>query len=160
MSVDLPLAAGVLSTIIFAISTLPMLVKAARTKDLQSYSPGQILLANAGNVIHSFYIFDLPMGPVWVLHTFYLLSTALMLFWYVRYSWRGRSEPRRRRLPRVRLRAGPAAYRVLGSGDGTEDLVLPSGVRHELAGTEELRHGANVGGLFTEPGGQPEPHVE
>ena len=61
-----------------------MLVKAARTKDLGSYSLGNILLANIGNVIHSVYVFDLPAGPVWVLHTFYLISTGLMLIWYVR----------------------------------------------------------------------------
>ncbi len=86
MTMDLPVLAGVLSTTIFAISTLPMLVKAARTKDLSSYSLGQILLANVGNVVHSFYVFDLPAGPVWVLHSFYLVSTGLMLVWYLRYG--------------------------------------------------------------------------
>ena len=38
---DLPVLAGVISTILFAISTLPMLHKAFRTKDLTSYSAGK-----------------------------------------------------------------------------------------------------------------------
>jgi len=82
----IPVLAGAVSTVIFAGGTLPMLVKAARTKDLSSYSLGNIVLSNLGNVIQSIYVFDLPAGPMWVLHTFYLLSTALMLFWYLRYT--------------------------------------------------------------------------
>ena len=83
---SLPVVAGAISTMIFALSALPMLVKAAHTKDLRSYSLGNILLSNVGNVIQTIYVFHLPMGPIWVLHTFYLVSTALMLFWYVRYA--------------------------------------------------------------------------
>jgi hypothetical protein len=86
MELSLPVLAGVISTVIFAVSTLPMLAKAGRTKDLGSYSLGNILLANVGNVIHSIYVFDLPAGPVWALHTFYLVSSGLMLVWYVRYA--------------------------------------------------------------------------
>ncbi|HET6728371.1 MAG TPA: hypothetical protein VFG96_03070 [Jiangellaceae bacterium] len=83
---NLPVVAGAISTTIFALSTLPMLVKAARTRDLSSYSLGNILLANVGNAIHSIYVFHLPAGPVWVLHTFYVISTGLMLFWYLLYA--------------------------------------------------------------------------
>jgi uncharacterized protein with PQ loop repeat len=81
-----PVMAGTVSTVIFGTSMLPMLVKAARTKDLSSYSLGNIVLANVGNVIHSIYVFHLPAGPVWALHTFYLIATALMLVWYLRYT--------------------------------------------------------------------------
>jgi hypothetical protein len=87
MDISLPVMAGMISTTIFACSELPMLLKAFRTKDLRSYSLGNILLANAGNVIHSVYVFHLPAGPIWALHSFYLLSTALMLAWYLRYQW-------------------------------------------------------------------------
>ena len=90
MDVDLPVIAGTISTTIFAISTLPMLLKAFRTRDLRSYSLGNMLLANTGNVIHSVYVFHLPAGPIWALHSFYLLTTALMLIWYLRYQWRPR----------------------------------------------------------------------
>ena len=83
---NLPILAGVVSTVIFAASTLPMLVKAYRTHDLSSYSFGQIGLANVGNAVHSVYVFSLPPGPLWVLHSFYLTSTALMLVWFVRYG--------------------------------------------------------------------------
>ncbi len=60
MNTELPLIAGAISTTIFALSALPMLLKAFRTKDLRSYSLGHILLDNVGNVIHSVYVFSLP----------------------------------------------------------------------------------------------------
>ncbi len=88
MNINLPILAGAISTTIFAFSTLPMLMKAFRTKDLRSYSLSNILLSNLGNVIHSIYIFHLPMGPIWLLHAFYLVTTGLMLVWYLRYEWR------------------------------------------------------------------------
>lgn len=86
MSVNLPVIAGTISTTIFACSMLPMLLKAFRSRNLRSYSLGNILLTNLGNVIHSFYVFHLPPGPIWLLHTFYLVSTGLMLVWYLRYE--------------------------------------------------------------------------
>jgi len=86
MDSSVALLAGTVSTIVFALSTLPMLRKAAVTKDLASYSLGNILLANIGNVVHSLYVFQLPVGPIWALHSFYLLSSGLMLFWYVRFA--------------------------------------------------------------------------
>lgn len=87
MEINLPVMAGAFSTIIFAFSTLPMLIKVARTKDLSSYSLMNILLSNLGNVIHSIYVFSLPAGPIWLLHSFYLITTGLMLIWYLRYEW-------------------------------------------------------------------------
>ena len=88
MHTTLPILAGMVSTTIFAGSVLPMLVKAVRSHDLSSYSLGNLALANAGNVVHSVYVFSLPAGPLWVLHSFYLLSTALMLGWYLRWGRR------------------------------------------------------------------------
>jgi uncharacterized protein with PQ loop repeat len=88
METNLPVIAGAISTTIFALSTLPMLFKAFRTKDLSSYSLGNILLANMGNVVHSVYVFSLPSGPIWLLHSFYLVTTGLMLVWYLRYEYR------------------------------------------------------------------------
>ena len=83
---DLPLIAGSVSTVIFATSYMPMLVKAVRTKDLSSYSRAQLVLTNFGNVLYSAYVFSLPLGPIWALHSFYLVATALMLAWYLRYT--------------------------------------------------------------------------
>ena len=80
--------AGALSTTLFVISYLPMLVKAVRTRDLRSYSASNLVVANVGNVIHSVYVFSLPAGPLWLLHSFYLVSSALMLFWWWRYRSR------------------------------------------------------------------------
>ena len=62
MDLDIPVMAGTVSTVMFVASTLPMLVKAVRTKDLTSYSLGNILLSNLGNLIHSVYVFSLPVG--------------------------------------------------------------------------------------------------
>ncbi|MGE5334147.1 MAG: PQ-loop domain-containing transporter [Nitrososphaerota archaeon] len=90
MSLNLPIVAGAISTIIFVFSELPMLIKAFRTKNLASYSLGNILLANTGNVTYSIYVFHLPPGPIWLMHTFYLTTTGLMLFWYLRYEWQSR----------------------------------------------------------------------
>jgi uncharacterized protein with PQ loop repeat len=86
MNTELPVIAGAVSTTIFALSTLPMLLKAYRTKDLKSYSLSNILLSNVGNIIHSVYVFSLPAGPIWLLHSFYLLTTGLMFIWYLRYE--------------------------------------------------------------------------
>ncbi len=78
---------------IFALSTLPMLIKARQSKDLKSYSLSNLLLANLGNVVHSIYVVSLPVGPIWGLHTFYLVTTGLMLIWYLRYSARRCARP-------------------------------------------------------------------
>jgi uncharacterized protein with PQ loop repeat len=88
MDINLPVMAGLISTIFFASGELPMLVKAYQTKNLRSYSLGNILFANMGNVIYSIYVFHLPPGPIWALHSFYMTSTVLMLFWYLRYERR------------------------------------------------------------------------
>ncbi len=86
METNLPTIAGFISTALFALGTLPMLVKAFRTRDLASYSLGNILMSNVGNLIYSLYVFHLPAGPVWFLHIYNLLSTGLMLVWYLKYE--------------------------------------------------------------------------
>jgi hypothetical protein len=93
MSSSVPVLAGSISTAIFIASTLPMLLKAARTKDLTSYSLGNIVLANIGNLTYAVNVFSLPIGPVWALHGFHLCATGLMLFWYLRHA--GPPHPRR-----------------------------------------------------------------
>jgi hypothetical protein len=86
---ELPLLAGTVSTTLFVVSYLPMLVKAFRTRDLESYSLSNLLLANVGNGVHSIYVFSLPLGPIWFLHGFYVASTAVMLVWHRLYTGRG-----------------------------------------------------------------------
>jgi hypothetical protein len=78
--------AGVASTALFMTSTLPMLAKAWRTRDLSSYSLGQLLLSNLGNAVYSVYVFSLPPGPIWALHCFYVATTLTMLLWFLRYG--------------------------------------------------------------------------
>ncbi|WP_211323376.1 hypothetical protein [Amycolatopsis palatopharyngis] len=100
---SLPLIAGSVSTVIFVVSYLPMLVKAVQTKDLTSYSPVNLMLTNLGNAVHSVYVFSLPVGPIWALHSFYAVAGTLMLIWYWRYTRgakSGRTRPARaERLP-------------------------------------------------------------
>jgi uncharacterized protein with PQ loop repeat len=76
---DIPMIAGTVSTVVFAVSNLPMLRKALRTRDVSSYSLSSIAMINAANAVYSLYVFSLPIGPIWALHTFYLVSCATML---------------------------------------------------------------------------------
>jgi hypothetical protein len=78
--------AGIASTVIFASSVLPMLVKAHRSRDLDPYSLGNLVLANVGNTVHSVYVLSLPVGPIWALHGFYVVTSGLMLVWWLRYG--------------------------------------------------------------------------
>ncbi|MBP1232195.1 uncharacterized protein with PQ loop repeat [Arthrobacter sp. PvP102] len=82
---NLPVLAGTCSTVLFALGMLPMLLKAARTKDLASYSLSSLVLSNVANAVHSVYVFHLPAGPIWLLHVVYVLASALMLVWWLRY---------------------------------------------------------------------------
>ncbi len=83
---NLPTIAGFISTGLFALGALPMLVKAFRTRNLASYSLSNILLGNVGNIFYSLYVFHLPPGPVWFLHSYNLVSSGLMLVWYLKYE--------------------------------------------------------------------------
>ena len=82
---NIPILAGAISTVLFAVSMLPMLRKAARTRDLASYSLSYLTMTNLANVVHSLYVFSLPVGPIWLLHAFYIVASALMLIWFLRY---------------------------------------------------------------------------
>ena len=82
---NLPILAGTMSTVLFAFSMLPMLRKAARTRDLASYSLSYLAMTNLANAVHSIYVFNLPVGPIWLLHCFYVVASALMLIWFLRY---------------------------------------------------------------------------
>lgn len=88
MEMKWPVVAGMASTVLFAISVLPMLRKVWRTKDLRSYSLDSILLTNMANVVHAVYVFDLPPGPIWLLHSFYMFTSVLLLGFYLRFEWR------------------------------------------------------------------------
>lgn len=83
MSVEyVSLTAGLISSFMFISSHVPMLLKAYRTKDLHSYSCLNIVLVNVGNLLYWFYIVSLPLGPVWFMHTFYTLSSGVLLILY------------------------------------------------------------------------------
>ena len=122
----MPVLAGMASTAIFASSTMPMLGKALRTRDLGSYSLGNLGLANLGNAVHSVYVFSLAPGPLWALHSFYLTTTAFMLVWYLRFEV----------LPRSRRSGQPEL-------DGVDHDRAP--VRHVELGQD--RRDVVVGGL-------------
>lgn len=85
IGMNIPILAGAISTVLFAVSMLPMLLKAARTRDLTSYSLGNLTLCNVANVAHSIYVFNMPVGPIWLLHSFYVVASGLMLAWYLSY---------------------------------------------------------------------------
>ena len=89
--------AGMVSTGLFAVSYLPMLLKALRTRDLDSYSLGYLALSNVANAVHSVYVFSLPPGPIWLLHSFYVVASALLLIWYLSFWY-------------LSFRSGPAGH--------------------------------------------------
>lgn len=85
---DITLAtlAGMISTSLFVVSMIPMLVKAARTRDLKSYSFSHLVLTNVGNLFHWLYVAHLPFGPIWFLHSFHTFVAAAMFICYIRYE--------------------------------------------------------------------------
>ncbi|MEP7293527.1 MAG: hypothetical protein ABI835_17205 [Chloroflexota bacterium] len=89
----LQIAAGGVSSFFFISSNLPMLLKAFKTKNLRSYSLSNLVLNNVGNLIYWLYVSSLPIGPVWFMHTFYTITTALMLICYLRCEF-NRSAPK------------------------------------------------------------------
>lgn len=90
---DIPIVAGTVSTVVFAVSNLPMLRKALRTRNVSSYSLTSLVMINAANVVYSLYVFTLPIGPIWALHTFYLVSCAILLVLYLRQQGVRADEP-------------------------------------------------------------------
>ena len=82
----LSLIAGLTASAMFASSHFPMLWKAYRTRNVSSYSGLNFVLINIGNLIFWMYILTLPMGPIWILHTFYTVASVVMLAMYVRFA--------------------------------------------------------------------------
>jgi hypothetical protein len=80
--------AGFGSSLIFILSNFPMVAKAIRTRNLKSYSFGQILMANGGNLLYWLYVSGLPIGPIWFLHGFNTAVAVLMLTLYIRFELR------------------------------------------------------------------------
>ena len=85
-SLNIEVVAGMSSTLIFVCSNLPMIAKALMTKNLKSYSLGQIGMANLGNLIHWIYVASLPIGPIWLLHGFNSIVSVMMLLFYLRFE--------------------------------------------------------------------------
>ncbi len=79
------MVAGSVAGLLFAAGSLDMLVKAWRTKDLRSYSFGQILMNNVGNLFYWLYVLSLPFGPIYFMHGFFTFVSLLMLTWYFAY---------------------------------------------------------------------------
>ena len=103
--------AGTVSTVVFGVSNLPMLRKALRTRDVSSYSLPSVAMINAANAVYSLYVFSLPIGPIWALHTFYLVSCAIMLVLCV-----GQRRAARRRRDERPPAEHPSAYDVTSWG--------------------------------------------
>jgi uncharacterized protein with PQ loop repeat len=76
---NVPIIAGTIATMVFALSNLPMLRKALRTRNVSSYSLSSLVMINGANGLYSVYVFSLPFGPIWALHTFYVVSCGIML---------------------------------------------------------------------------------
>lgn len=90
MSTGLAGLAGAIATLLFVTSTLPMLTKAVRTRDLTSYSGSNLAVANVGNVAQTLYLTTVPSIPIWALHLFNTLASASMLALWIRHRPRSR----------------------------------------------------------------------
>lgn len=108
---DVPVLAGMVAAIVFATANLPMVWKAIRTHDVGSYSLGSIAMINAANVVYSLYVFSLPLGPIWLLHSFYLVASGIMLVLCLR-EVRVRRRPRASGAPQRRVPEEP----LVGAG--------------------------------------------
>jgi len=89
---NLPFFAGIVSSTIFSIANIPMLVKIYKTKDVESYSLAYLMFCNVGNIVHWIYILSLPLGPIWMLHTFSTITSFFMLYCYCKYKKRRSSK--------------------------------------------------------------------
>ncbi len=147
MSIDVSVVAGSVATAVFAVSTVPMLVKAHRTKDVGSYSLGNIALGNIGNAFYTVYVLHLPAGPIWALHGFHTVSTAVMLFWYLRYVL----VPRSRQLRAARATGRRVARQPVVS----HPVVAPGVVAHGVAAARDTPNPTVPGLLLA--GGQIQP---
>jgi uncharacterized protein with PQ loop repeat len=83
---QMQMIAGSVAGLIFAAGSVDMLVKAWRTKDLRSYSLGQMVLNNVGNVFYWLYVIGLPFGPIYFMHGFCTFVSLVMLIWYFTYQ--------------------------------------------------------------------------
>jgi hypothetical protein len=75
--------AGIISTLLFLGSNLPMVVQAIRSRDVSSYSRGNLIMINIGNGVYTVYVLSLPAGPIWLLHLVYTAVSAFMLLVHV-----------------------------------------------------------------------------
>ena len=75
--------AGIISTLMFLGSNLPMVVQAIRSRDVSSYSRGYLVMTNIGNAVYTVYVLSLPAGPIWLLHLVYTTVSAFMLLLHV-----------------------------------------------------------------------------
>ncbi len=82
---QMQMVAGSVAGLIFAGASWNMLIKAWRTRDLRSYSLGQIVLNNVGNLFYWLYVISLPFGPIYFMHGFFTLVSVLMLILYFVY---------------------------------------------------------------------------
>ena len=127
MSSTLPIAAGTVATLVFAASTL---ADAGQGRPHQGpLRPIPAATSSSPTPATSctrFYVFHLPPGPIWLLHTFYAATSALMLFWSLRF--------------------GPPPAGTRPAGHRRSDMRTPAGSTEHI---ETVIIGAGQAGLAT-----------
>lgn len=144
---DIPLLAGTASTVVFAASNLPMLRKALRTGDVSSYSLVSLAMINAANLVYSAYVFTLPIGPVWALHTFYVVSCGIMLWLCLR----------QKRAARARGLSEALGERGVDDAAGGGDAEASTADAYPLARDSQSMHRIAVGLASSRPGAMGRP---
>jgi len=79
----LQILVGYFCTSVFMLSRVPMLGKAIRTRDLQSYSLAHLAMSACANLLFWIYVVGLPIGPVWILQIFFTVTDVTMLTLFV-----------------------------------------------------------------------------
>jgi hypothetical protein len=52
---------------------------------VDSYSLASLWMLNIGNALHWLYVLSLPAGPIYALHAWSTVSTAILLAWCHRF---------------------------------------------------------------------------
>ena len=121
--------AGLVSSKIFATSTLTMLFKTMRTKNVDSFSLSSLVLSNLGNAVYWLYVVSLPCGPIYLLHGFYTVAMVIMLVFYVGYHNRRAVNPgtRANPCPTSRHRYIKSVKGAQSNGHTTQQVIRAGG---------------------------------
>ena len=109
---------------------------------LAGHAVGNLVLANVGNLTYAVYVFSLPVGPIWALHSFYMVSSAAMLAMWVGYRRRLVQASRSRRTVGGATVRNASRQIAASSSSPTAGSSTPSQPRWPTYGGRKNRSGS------------------